>query len=370
MKPIVTAFHLPQFHRIPENDLWWGDGYTEWVKVKAAQPLFAGHKQPRVPLGGRYYDMLDVEAMAWQQNLARTHGIGAFCYYHYWFNGRELLEKPLDLLLSTPALDFPFFMAWANEPWTRTWDGDAGAKTVLMEQSYGGEAEWRQHILRLIPFFRDPRHLRIDQRPVFLIYRTASIAALEPMLACWRTELEAAGLPGIFLISMETGFPHDPREMFDARADFEPGRTLRDGLGSIGYLNVAKRKLRTVLSLAADAGLITPFVRRRVSYALQWEAILARETKPGHFLGAFPDWDNSPRRGFEAHLYNDVSPEKFRHYFSRQYARAVAAKHPLLFINAWNEWSEGAYLEPDEQDAHGYLESILSVVGDKAVRDL
>ena len=172
-RPKILAFVLPQFHTIPENDEWWGEGFTEWTNVRKAQPLFPGHLQPRVPANGRYYNLLDPATMDWQAQLAKTHGLDGFCYYHYWFNGKRLLDKPLDLLLERGKPDFPFCLAWANEPWTRAWAG--GDREVLMPQEYGGESDWRRHFDCLLRFFRDPRYIRVDGKPMLLLYRTNSI---------------------------------------------------------------------------------------------------------------------------------------------------------------------------------------------------
>jgi lipopolysaccharide biosynthesis protein len=352
-----VAFHLPQFHQIPENDHWWGEGYTEWDKVRVSRPLFPGHYQPRIPLDRRYYDMLSVDTLAWQQKVAGDHGIDAFCYYHYWFRGRELLERPLDLLLRTSALELPFCLAWANEPWTRSWDGDSGA--VLVPQSYGGLEDWERHISRLILFFKDQRYLRVNERPVFLIYRTAAIDDLQEMLACWTERLQAVGISGLYLVEMATGFPKDSRNLTDALADFEPIYTLRHCMGT---RYKALRMLRTVMFQIARTGLVPLFVRQHVNYSKIWQAILSRPAQPQRLLGAFPDWDNTPRRGVEGLVVENASPGAFRRYFSVQYPRAVNHAHPLLFINAWNEWSEGAYLEPDERHSYGYLEAVRDVV--------
>src|SRR5688572_19281779 len=190
--PKILAFHLPQFHRIPENDQWWGEGFTEWTNVRKAKPLYRGHYQPRIPAAANYYDLLDPQTQDWQAQIARAHGIYGFCYYHYWFDGKRLLERPVEQLLARSAPDFPFCLAWANEPWTRAWDG--GDRQVLMPQTYGGPEDWRRHIDCLLQAFRDPRYIRVYDKPMLLIYRTSSIRELQPMLNLWNDEVRRAGM--------------------------------------------------------------------------------------------------------------------------------------------------------------------------------
>src|ERR1017187_893797 len=165
---LLIALYLPQYHRIKENDEWWGDGYTEWTAVKKAKALFRGHNQPKKPLGDNYYDLSDINAMRWQQGLARKYGVHGFCYYHYWFKGKRLLEKPVESMLATPDLTLPFCLSWANPSWTRTWYGQT--KEMLMQQDYGGKSDWREHFEYLLPIFRDSRYIRIDGKPMFIIH--------------------------------------------------------------------------------------------------------------------------------------------------------------------------------------------------------
>ena len=172
----IIAFYLPQFHNIPENDEWWGDGFTEWVNVKKAEPIYEGHEQPRVPLDGNYYNLLDDDVKIWQAELAKKYGIYGFCYYHYWFNGKLLLEKPMEQMLENKKVDLPFCVCWANEPWTRAWVGE---KKVLIGQEYGTEKEWKEHFDYMLPFFRDDRYIKEDNRPLYVIYRPEIIPCLQ-----------------------------------------------------------------------------------------------------------------------------------------------------------------------------------------------
>jgi lipopolysaccharide biosynthesis protein len=363
----VLAFVLPQFHRIPENDEWWGEGFTDWTNVRRAKPLFKRHHQPRVPVEQRYYDMLDPAVHDWQADLARRHGIHGFCYYHYWFNGRQLLQRPLEIILERGKPDLPFCLAWANEPWTRAWDG--GDRQVLMPQTYGGPAEWRKHFLYLLRAFRDPRYIKVDGKPMFLIYRTASIDCCGEMLALWSALAREHGLPGLHLVSMLTGFEPDRRaQLFDAFADFEPMYTMhrvRKPFWPRKRERLLRQWTRLSWRLFGGAGR-TP---NSQDYRELWNRIVARPVAPGHYPGAFVDWDNSPRRDLHRCLvFRNAGPRTFGERFAAQYRKAVQAGAPFLFINAWNEWAEGTYLEPDEVHGLRYLEAVRDALDEGARR--
>ena len=179
----IIAFYLPQFHNIPENDEWWGDGFTEWTNVKKAKPLYEGHMQPRVPLGGNYYNLLDDNVKIWQADLAKKYGVYGFCYYHYWFNGKMLLEKPMEQMLANKEVDIPFCICWANEPWTKAWVGDE--RKLLIAQEYGQEEEWKQHFMYLLPFFKDERYITKNGKPLFVFYRPDIVPCMKEMIETW-----------------------------------------------------------------------------------------------------------------------------------------------------------------------------------------
>lgn len=354
--PKVLAFFLPQFHGIPENDEWWGQGFTEWTNVRKASALFPGHYQPRIPADDRYYDLLDPAVHDWQAALAQQHGVYGFCYYHYWFNGKRLLEKPVELLLSRGKPDFPFCLSWANEPWTRAWDG--GEHQVLMPQSYGDEADWRRHFEYLIDVFRDPRYICVEGKPMFLIYRSASIGVCEPMLKLWRELASQAGLAGLHVVNMLNGFDRDPRpQIFDAFAEFEPVYTIRHGLP---YWMRKREKWLRRLSTAYWRS--TGRARRPLTsydYAALWRLIASRELQPRTYPGAFVDWDNSARRGYERSLIiRNFERDAFVRGIRAQIAKARRSGSEFLFVNAWNEWAEGAYLEPDRSRGSFFLEAL------------
>ena len=191
----IIAFYLPQFHNIPENDEWWGNGFTEWTNVKKAKPLYEGHMQPRVPLGGNYYNLLDDNVKIWQADLAKKYGVYGFCYYHYWFNGKMLLEKPMEQMLANKEVDIPFCICWANEPWTKAWVGDE--RKLLIAHEYGKEEEWKQHFMYLLPFFKDKRYITKDGKPLFVFYRPDIVPCMKEMIETWDKLAKENGLSGI-----------------------------------------------------------------------------------------------------------------------------------------------------------------------------
>lgn len=361
--PKVLAFVLPQFHRIPENDRWWGEGFTEWTNVRKAQPLFRDHLQPRVPKDNRYYDMLDPAVHDWQADLARRHGVYGFCYYHYWFNGNKLLEKPVELFLRRGQPDIPFCLAWANEPWTRAWDGSE--HELLMPQSYGNENDWKRHFDYLLQAFRDPRYIRVEGKPLFLIYRSTSIEVCESMLHSWRSLAEQAGLPGLHIVSMMTGFAADARQqIFEAFAEFEPMYTIFNRLPY--WLRKRERWMNRLTRTAWRMSGHTARPLNSYDYGSVWNAIAKRALPKRTYPGAFLDWDNSPRRGWEHLIMRNFSGPAFNSGFRAQLRKAREARAEFVFVNAWNEWAEGAYFEPDEDRRSFFLDTVGAAVADEA----
>lgn len=343
----IIALYLPQFHTIPENDEWWGKGFTEWTNVKKAKPLFKGHNQPRVPLNDNYYNLLDDNTFKWQIDLAKKYGIDGFCFYHYWFNGKLLLEKPLENYLANKELDFPFFFSWANEPWTRSWDGKN--KNILVKQVYGGERDIINHFNYMLPFFKDSRYIKKDNKPVFVLYRANSIAYLEDMIKTWNCLAKQNGFDGVFFIESLTGFQKEKMSTnTDACFYFEPTWVHKHCSDNIPFRVVQKIK-RTFLYKKCDVK----------SYKNSMDKILKNENLGEmRYASFFVGWDNSPRRKQEATIYTNTSGRMFEQYFTKQINKMRQTNCSIMFINAWNEWAEGTYLEPDMKNKHTYLEII------------
>lgn len=371
----IIAFYLPQFHAIPENDKWWGKGFTEWTNVKAAKPLFTGHHQPNVPLNNNYYNLLDRNTIAWQIDLAKKYGVYGFCFYHYWFDGHMLLEKPMEIMRDDPGLNLPYCICWANENWTNAWKANGNVKT-LIQQTYGGREQWKQHFDYLLPFFRDSNYIMEDNRPLFVIYRPEIIPCLDEMMDCWNELAVESGFEGMAFAYQQLSFHLMPcdKSRFSFNIEYQPGVARYDlnnrkvGLAQIAFKS--RQVIRAVIS-ATDRILGTNLSARLAKNTLQTEdydelcqAIVSRKPDSEKALpGMFAGWDNTPRRGRSGRVCQGSTPAKFGEYLEKQIINAKQNYHKdILFIFAWNEWAEGGYLEPDEENRYGYLEAIRTAL--------
>lgn len=337
----LIAFFLPQFHPIPENDAWWGAGFTEWTNVTRARPLFEGHYQPHRPGELGYYDLRLPEVRERQAQLAREHGVYGFCYYHYWFDGKRLLERPLNDVLQSGQPDFPFCVCWANENWTRRWDGREAE--VLMAQQYSPESNLR-FMQDLLPVLRDPRYIRINGRPLVLIYRAELIPELPATIAAWRELTRAEGVGEVYLAGVESfsGVRDDLALYFDALVEFPP-------------------HARSVAVTQPPALLHPDFRGQLYDYDSSSCNFMARpDAGPGLFRTAMPSWDNTARRQEAAHIYVGATPAGYERWL-RSLVRHTRDQHMgeerIVFVNAWNEWAEGNHLEPDERYGRAWLDA-------------
>ena len=369
----IIPFYLPQFHTIPENDQWWGEGFTEWTNVRKAQPLFPGHDQPRIPLNGEY-NLLDDETKIWQADLAKKYGIFGFCYYHYWFkDGRKLLEKPAEQMLANPKVDLPFCFCWANENWSKNWDG--GNREVIMEQDYGDLNDWEKHFQYLLPFFKDSRYITVDEKPLFVIYKPDQIIDLYQMTSYWKQRAVEEGFPGLcFAFQFPTYYSdmYYRNDIFDFRIGFEPVHARNLDSMKPGTSNKVKlmRKFlgENILSIYRKkrvANLSSGFSKAQnlamYFYDEIWVKILNAHWTAEFIPGGFVDWDNTPRNKHGL-LHSGFTIEKFQNYMTRLIKRANNENKPMIFINAWNEWGEGAFLEPDQKYGYQKLEAIKSAL--------
>lgn len=377
----IIAFYLPQFHETPENNEWWGKGFTEWTNTKKAKPLFKAHYQPREPLNDNYYNLLDDGVKEWQVNLAKEYGIHGFCFYHYWFkNGKKLLEKPIEQYLENKDLDLPFCLSWANEPWTRRWDGSE--HKVLMPQEYGDEKEWKEHFYYLLPFLKDERYIKLEGKPVFIIYKPNIIPCMNDMIDCWQRLAQSNGLEGISFIYQHPEFhfiENKDDSKFEMGIEFEPlysfarsrmGKNTKDKLNDLFKLynqgtNLFLNRLKQIINGIMDRNLSNKFEFRftvtdiRDYDSLVKTSISSSPLNKKAIPGVFTDWDNTARRGKNATLFVGGNPEKFKDYLSMQIKRAKEVYNKdMIFINAWNEWAEGAYLEPDKKHGYAYLQAV------------
>jgi lipopolysaccharide biosynthesis protein len=349
----AVAFYLPQFHPIDENDAAWGKGFTEWTNVSKAVPEFLGHYQPHLPGELGFYDLRIPAVMARQAALAKQHGLHGFCFHHYWFGGKRVLEKPVRQFLADRSIDIPFCLCWANENWSRRWDGSE--HDIIIAQSHSPEDDLA-FIADLIPALRDPRYIRIEGKPMLLVYRPAILPNARATTELWRSYCRSQGLGEIFLVCAQTFHFADPPATigFDASVEFPPhSLSVPDIAPSLRLLNPRFR------------GLIADY-RELVSRA--------RETPPAdypRFPAVFPSWDNSPRRPARGTIFAHASPAQYRDWLDASFQRARRDLPPgqrFVFINAWNEWGEGAHLEPDRRYGYAWLNATAAVVRDHSER--
>jgi lipopolysaccharide biosynthesis protein len=341
-----VAFYLPQFHPTPENDRWWGKGFTEWTNVTKAQPLFAGHYQPHLPTDLGFYDLRLRQTRHEQIALAQAHGVDAFCYHYYWFSGERLLHQPLDDMLADPDSDMPFCLCWANESWTRRWD--AADHQVLMEQKYLPEDNLR-FIQDLQPFLRDRRYLRVDGKPLLIVYRPQHMPDARAAVAVWRAHCREVGIGEIHVCAALTHGNDDYQAFgFDSGVEFPPHNMRCE-------------------SVAQQLAFFEPFFGYAVPYADVAGAFLSRQYAAGSrvFRTVFPSWDNTARTGARAVVVLDGTPDNYAHWLGQTLdatRQAGGAEDQLVFVNAWNEWAEGCHLEPDRRYGRAFLEATRDVV--------
>lgn len=353
--PHVMAVYLPQFHETQDNSAWWGEGFTDWDAVRKAEVCFEGHGVPWVPLENNYYDLSKIESLQWQADIAKKYGVDCFSFYHYYFkDGKMELEKPAELLLEHPEVDISFCFNWASVSWVRTWSKISGniwsekfdvrkeedSSGVLVEQNYGSSSDWKKHFEYLLPFFRDRRYYRIDDKPVFIFYDPKDISCIKDMIDLWNELAKSEGLKGIYSIGVNANSSY---YNLDASLQYEPRN-------AINCLN-EKGKAFTQNGV------------RCFDYQDIWEAILSNEGYAGvhTFYSGVSGYDDTPRRGKSGECLVNRTPKIFEQNLRKLMIKSAACGNEFLLINAWNEWGEGMYLEPDEQSKFAYLQAIKNV---------
>lgn len=355
----VMAFYLPQFHSIPENDEWWGKGFTDWVNVRKGVPHSKGQEQPRIPLNNNYYDLSKVETLRWQADLMRKYNVYGLCFYHYWFDGKLLLEKPSELLLSHKDIDIRFCFSWANEPWARTWDGRNSS--VLMPQSYGGREEWEGHFNYLLPFFLDDRYIKENGRPMFLIYKSSSIELCKEMMELWDSLAKRNGLKGMHFVETIRGTKDETRKLpYKAKVEFEPARTDFQAPLLERYYSAIRRR---VIKFTNEHLHTHKPINKALSFNEVSQQSLDVLSPKGTYGGVFVGWDNTARKGLRSTLILPPTKDEFYKYLKNKakITRDIYETN-YVFVNAWNEWAEGTYLEPDTIHGYDYLEAVKQVV--------
>ncbi len=345
----ILSFYLPQYHPIPENDEWWGKGFTEWTNTAKARPLYRGHHQPNVPADLGFYDLRLPEAREAQAILAKTYGIHGFAYWHYWFgDGRTLLEKPFLEIMRLGKPDLPFCMAWANQTWTGTWHGLKNK--ILIQQTYPGREDEIHHFHYLLPAFHDPRYIRVHDKPVFIIFNPESLPDSKAFTARWNEMAIKEGLPGIYFIGIRyLGWDHRA-DGFNAKTIHQPIHYLEIYEHHLLHKirNAFRRRLTGAIPLVADYG--------RLIRSYNFHRFPDQDFIPS----VVPNWDNTPRSGRRGYVFQCSTPELFRDHLRQaiRFVRERPESDGLLFIKSWNEWAEGNYLEPDLRWGHSYLQAV------------
>ena len=363
-KTKIVAAYLPQYHETEDNNLFWGKGYTDWTSVKNSKKQFPSHVQPKIPLNNFYYDLSNVDHIKWQVDLANKYGVDAFNIYHYWFkNGKQELYKPAELILDNKDINIEYLFTWDNISWVRSWSNVVGndwspsfednkktGKKILVELDYGDKTQWEKHFNYLLPFFKDNRYLKIDDKPVFGFMRSSDIDVLKCMKEFWNNLALKNGFPGMYFISSKRSIlePH----IFDNNFLYEP---IYSGWR---FRRLIFARLKKYLKIDVRTNRNCKYC---VNYDEYWRKLLKnanKNTSNDVFLGGVVSYDDSPRRGRSACIIDGATPEKFEQYFKLLYEISCTSDKHLLFLTAWNEWGEGAYLEPDEINKYGYLEAL------------
>ena len=356
-KARVIAFYLPQFHPIPENDNWWGKGFTEWTNVGKAKPLFRGHYQPRVPADLGYYDLRVPETRKAQADLAREHGIEGFCYWHYWFgNGKRLIERPFNEVLKSGDPDFPFCLAWANETW-KGFDHGLKNRNVLIEQHYPGEDDYIAHFYDVLPAFKDSRYIKLDEKPIFMIYRPLANDEIKIFIKVWRKLALENGLKGIYFIGHLNQLNYSIVDILSSGVD---------GVNTTRLTNYNYNYQSWISKLVNKSYKI--FIKKpyTFSYKLMSKYFIVDEVDKidNVFPSIIPGWDHSPRSGVEGLIMTNSTPELFEKHVKHVVELVQVKKHDnrLVFLKSWNEWAEGNYVEPDLKWGNKFLKAIMNQI--------
>jgi lipopolysaccharide biosynthesis protein len=346
VKARAIAFYLPQYHPIHENDEWWGKGFTEWTNTAKAKPLFRDHYQPHVPADLGFYDLRLSETRIAQATLARQYGIKGFCYYHYWFAGKRLLERPFNEVLESGQPSFPFCLCWANATWTGIWHG--APDRVLIEQTYPGQSDYEAHFEALLPAFRDPRYITVDGKPLFLVYRPLDLPDAARFASIWKGLAAKSGLPGLFLVGVKHNNAWLPENAgFDAavlqKLPFKVPRIP----WKYPLLKAHQFIKNTKLTIYEYGEIADTFVRNHNTDYLEFPCVI-------------PNWDNTPRSGMNGLVLHNSTPGLFKKHLAAaiQNVSSLSAKHRIIFLKSWNEWAEGNHLEPDQRFGKAYLEAL------------
>ena len=356
----AIAFYLPQFHPIPENDQWWGKGFTEWRNVSKARPLFKGHYQPKIPADLGYYDLRVSETRNAQADMASRHGVEGFCYWHYWFAGKRLLERPFNQVLSSGDPEFPFCLAWANQTWTGIWHG--APDRILIEQNYPGRPDDESHFNMLAPAFHDPRYMKIEGKPIFIVYYPQGLPNPVRFTDYWKELALKSGLPGIYFLGISNKKWEYKKHGFDGTIlDTLPIFIKQMETNKQRFPNKFLKKMmdKNFKGLIGDSSVrAKPTIYSYKNFVEQSNFDMNKDID--HYPCIFPNWDNTPRSGSKGMVLQNSTPELFRIHLMKALALVKKRRFEkrMIFIKSWNEWAEGNYLEPDLKYGKAYLKVI------------
>lgn len=350
-KPLIIAYYLPQYHPFPQNDEWWGKGFTEWTNVGKAKPLFKGHYQPKVPADLGYYDLRLPEVRDEQAELAREAGVGAFCYWHYWFGGkgRQLLNEIIDDVLKTGKPDFPFCFGWANESWkAKQWNKDETGDKVIMEQRYGGESDYRLHFEYALNFFKDHRYIKIDNKPLFLVYKPNLLPS--DFISYWNKWAKEEGFDGIYFVARVNELDN-PKDAFakgfkiytQERSSYVHKRSTKMQFFKNRIMSWMKGLKGTVVEYAD---------------CIKFMSKPEEDIKENFCPVLLPNWDHSPRSGKSAYIIHNATPKLFKKHCKQILHTVMKKQNKIVFLKSWNEWGEGNYMEPDLKYGKGFIRAL------------
>lgn len=349
-KFLIIAYYLPQYHPFPENDEWWGTGFTEWTNVGKAKPLFKGHYQPKVPADLGYYDLRLPVVRELQAKLAKEAGIGGFCYWHYWFDPEhQLMNEIIDDVQKNNTPDFPFCLGWANESWkAKQWKNGAGDK-ILIEQKYKGIDDYKAHFKYVLNLFKDKRYLKINNAPIFLIHRPNEVP--EEFISLWQKWAREEGFNGIYFIgNMHQG------ENFEICRDKGIKIFTRDRINGYAYYPLYKKILIRLMSLFKGVKVVIPY---KMAIKYLWKDEDWREDVIPMLL---PNWDHTPRSGRRGEVLHKSHPKFFYKHAKETLSKVMKKDNKIIFLKSWNEWGEGNYMEPDLKYGKGYIKALRKAI--------
>lgn len=380
MRARVIAYYLPQYHPVPENDKFWGKGFTEWTNVAKAKPLFKGHYQPQVPADLGFYDLRIPEVREEQAKMARECGIEGFCYWHYWFgNGKKVLDKPFDEVLKSGSPDYPFCLGWANHSWTtKTWEKGKSFtnETLIFEQLYPGDDDYIKHFYDVLPAFKDKRYITVDGKPLFVVFQPNDIPDSKHFIELWNKLAIQNGLKGVYFVGRCDALPvmnYSNMKNIDNLTKPRYDEILSKGYNGVNSVTLKYAEFKSTGMLhKAIHSFFRKYFNGIVLDKYKYSDIMKNFITPEDYMEniypqLIPRRDRSPRAGRKAMIYYNSTPEAFK-LAAENAVKCVEereAEHRLIFLNAWNEWGEGAYMEPDLVFGHGYMDAIRDVLNKK-----